>query len=88
MSLYEDVLKEYYYKPLVEQLNAMVEYRYGPPVPASWYLERGLPLPWVYVPPPWWKRQLQEAKWWLRDKRAAFGHWVGGTRPEQDGWQD
>lgn len=85
-SLFEAVLRDYYYGPMVEMLNTnMSEFWYqGPPVPDSWYIERGLPVPWRYVPPKWHVRKWRSLKWKIRSAREAVGFKIAGYRPEED----
>lgn len=80
-----DALKQFYTPAITEWLNQDIEDSMikGPPVPASWYEERGLPLPWVYVPPPWYKRQWRTLRANVKyEWRERLGFWIAGHRRE------
>ncbi len=85
-SLYNTILRKFYTAPLVAELDAQLStfQIQGPAVPASWYIERGLKVPWIYVPPPRHVRVWRDIKWRIRDIREAIGFWIAGTDPRED----
>jgi hypothetical protein len=70
---FNEVLKEYYARPLEEQLNSPIEYFMGPREPYN------------YVPPPWYKRKYYRLRANLKYRwRERLGYWIAGHTPGDD----
>jgi hypothetical protein len=75
-DLYDDVLKRFYYGPIVAQLNDTV--------PLLIRVESGTTLPRVFPKPPWYKRKYRRLKRRVWDWRVAVGFWIAAHHPEDD----
>lgn len=81
LSLYGDVLRDFYMGPMVAQLNEMT--------PLLTDILSGPHELWVPTKPKLWPiRMWRKYKRMSREGRVAFGHWVGGTKPSDDDWYD
>lgn len=65
---YNDTLREYYEKPIIELMNQAPIHFSGP---------------YTYVPPVWHKRIRNRIKWKLRHVRESVGFKIAGYTPSE-----